>query len=115
MAVDGPPILTVVVETDVLAAAATVRVCGEVDLATVAELRAGLEEAVAGRPGRLVVDLAATTFIDASGMNAIAWARRAVPPACEMVLRNPNRLARMVIEVTGMDRICRVEVDRVMP
>jgi anti-anti-sigma factor len=105
----------VVVETDVAAAAATVRVCGEVDIATVAELRAGPEKVVAGRPGRLVVDLAATTFIDASGMNAIAWARRAAPPACEMVLHSPNRLARMVIGLTGMDRICRVEADKVMP
>ena len=112
MTVGGPPILTVMVETDGAGAAATVRVCGEVDLATVADLRAGLEKAVVGRPSRLVVDLAATTFIDASGMHAIAWARRAAPPACEVVLRSPNRLAQRVIELTGLDRTCRVETDR---
>ena len=110
----GLPVLAVVVETDVAASAATVRVCGEVDIATVADLQAGLEKAVASRPGRLVVDLAATTFIDAAGIDAIAWARRAVPPACELVLRNPNRLARTVIEVTGVDSTCRVESDKVV-
>lgn len=59
--------------------------------------------------------MAATTFIDASGMNVIAWARQIAPPACDMVLRNPNRLARTVIEVTGIDGICRVEEDTVSP
>ncbi len=103
------PVLAVDVGSDVAAGTATVTVCGEVDMATVAELRAGLEKAVAGRPDQLVVDLADTTFIDCAGMHAIAWARRAVPPACEIVLRSPNRLARMVIELTGMDRACRVQ------
>lgn len=114
MAVGGPPILAVAVDTE--SAAATVRVCGELDAATVGEFRAGLEEALARRPSRLVVDLAvdlaATTFIDAAGMHLIAWARKAAPPACEMILRSPNRLAQRLIELTGLDRTCRLEADR---
>ena len=46
------------------------------------------------------------------GMHAVARAFWAASPACEMVLRSPNRLAQMVIELTGMDRSCRVEADR---
>ena len=110
----GPPVLVVDVASDVAAGTATVTVCGEVDILTAAELQAGLEKAVAARPDRLVVDLAATTFIDCAGMHAIAWARRAVPPACEIVLRSPNRLARMVIELTGMDRTCRIQASKGM-
>jgi anti-anti-sigma factor len=49
---------------------------GEVDIAIVGELRHGLTKAVAARPARLVVDLAATAFIDCSGMAAIAQARQ---------------------------------------
>lgn len=43
----GPPELVVVVRPDFAAATATVRVCGEVDIATATDLRPGLGKAVA--------------------------------------------------------------------
>jgi anti-anti-sigma factor len=60
----------VVVRTEVADGVATVIVRGEIDLATVADLREGLDKAVAARPGRLVVDLGAATFIDCLGIGA---------------------------------------------
>lgn len=93
-----------VVQAKVADGAVTVVVQGEVDIATAPQLRLGLASALAGRPNRVVVDLGPTTFIDCSGMTAIAQAAQAAPPDCEIILRSPSRLAQRVIELTGMDR-----------
>ena len=59
-----------------------VRVCpvGEVDTATVGQLRARLDEAMASGSARVILDLRATTFLDSSGLHlaveAAAWAAR---------------------------------------
>ena len=49
----------------------TVRICpvGEVDLATVGRLRAQADEALATGPGRVILDLRQTTFIDSSAIH----------------------------------------------
>lgn len=106
MAVHEQPL---VVYVDVLDGSATVAVQGEIDIATVADLRDGLAKALAAMPCPLMVDLGATTFIDGSGMSAIAEARRDAPPGCQVVLRSPNRLARKVIELTGIDQSCLID------
>jgi anti-anti-sigma factor len=93
----------------------TVTVNGEVDIATVADLRAGLTEALGAQPRRLVVDLASTTFIDCSGMRVIRQAGREASPECTVILRSPNRLARKVIELTGMDRECLIDPEQTLP
>jgi anti-anti-sigma factor len=98
-----------VVDTQVADGTVTLAVRGEVDIATVGDLGDGLAKAVAARPARLVVDLAATVFIDCSGMEAIAQARQDAPPGCRIILRSPNRLARRMIELTGTDRICLID------
>jgi anti-anti-sigma factor len=97
------------VQTDVADGTATITVFGEVDIATVPDLRAGLAKAIATNPGRLVVDLGATRFIDCSGVRAIAQACRDAAPDCEIILRSPNPLARKVIELTQMDQVCLID------
>lgn len=106
MAVDGGAVL---VQTDIVAGTATLTVCGEVDISTVADLWEGLVQAMSTGPSRLVIDLGSTAFIDCSAMNAIAQAYGDAPPGCQFVLRSPSRLARRVIELTGMDRLCLVD------
>ncbi len=48
-----------------------VAIAGEVDVATAARVRAELRLAQALRPGRLILDLAGVTFLDAAGISAI--------------------------------------------
>jgi anti-anti-sigma factor len=90
---------------------ATVAISGEVDLTTAPELDECLVEVVAKRPDRLVVDLAQLHFIDCSGAAVLDRARQALLAAgCTMVLRSPNRLARIVLRVTGLEGLCQVAI-----
>ena len=89
--------------------AATVIVRGEIDIATVSYLRERLAEAAATNPKRLGVDLAATSFIDCSGIGAIAHTAHQMPSVCPVILRSPHGLVRRVIELTGMDRMCLID------
>lgn len=57
--------------------ACVVLVSGEVDLASAGDLRSALATAAAQRPARLVVDLTAVSFVDSSGLGAIAGGLRA--------------------------------------
>lgn len=93
---------------EVAGGAATVSVRGEVDIATIAEFEGGLARAISTGPSRLVVDLTDTGFIDGSGMGAIARASRQAPD-CQIVLRSPSPVARRMIELTEIDRICLVD------
>ena len=54
----------------------TVAVRGELDLASAGELRTRLEQLAAGKPDRLVVDLTQASFVDSSGLGAIAGGLR---------------------------------------
>jgi anti-sigma B factor antagonist len=84
-----------------------VAISGEVDLATAPELDEFLVEVVTECPDRLVVDLARLRFIDCSGVAVLHRAREALlSVGCTMVLRSPNRLARMVLRLTGLEGLC---------
>ncbi len=86
---------------------ATVAISGEVDVATAPELDECLVEVVTNRPDWLVVDLAALHFIDCSGAAVLERARDALVTAgSRMVLRSPNRLARIVLRLTGLEGLC---------
>ena len=80
-----------------------VRVVGDLDMATALELRSALRPD-SGRP--IVVDLAETTFIDSSGLNALV-------AACHLgtvvALRHPSAIVRRAIEVSGLDEILTIE------
>jgi anti-anti-sigma factor len=90
---------------------ATVAISGEVDLTTAPELDECLVDVVAKRPDRLVVDLAQLHFIDCSGAAVLDRARQALLSAgCPMVLRSPNRLARIVLRVTGLEGLCQAAI-----
>lgn len=52
-------------------------VAGEVDLASAGELRSALATAAEGRPEQILVDLSGVTFVDSSGLGAIAGGLRA--------------------------------------
>src|SRR5262245_26440888 len=56
---------------DVAQETGAVRVCpvGEVDTATIRELRARLDEAMASGARRVILDLRGTTFLDSAGLH----------------------------------------------
>jgi anti-sigma B factor antagonist len=86
-----------------------VAIHGEVDIATAPELRQQLFDIVDQHPSQIVLDLTDMGFIDCSGIAVIAAARAALPAQeCEIILRAPNRLARKVFQLTGLDGPCMV-------
>jgi anti-sigma B factor antagonist len=81
-----------------------VTVAGEVDIATVAQLRERLAAlAVSGVP--LVADLDQVSFIDATGLGALAGAaREAAEHGTSLHLVCAQRQTRRLFRVTGLDR-----------
>jgi anti-sigma B factor antagonist len=92
--VTGIPILPVV----------TVRISGEIDIATSQAMRDAL--ATGPDPAHLEVDLSAVTFMDASGIGVLLAARqRAVDGGGSLTLRAPSRAVRRVTGVLGLDEL----------
>ena len=81
-----------------------VSVAGEIDIATVARLRARLSAlAVGGVP--LVADLDQVSFIDATGLGALAGAaREAAAQGASMYVVCARPQTRRLFRVTGLDR-----------
>jgi len=80
-------------------------VAGEIDLATVEELRESLD-ALDGRivVDLAVVDLAAVSFIDAAGLGVFAGTRKRLRSRRgDLRLRAPQDQVRRVLEVVGLD------------
>jgi anti-anti-sigma factor len=76
---------------------------GEIDLVTVADVRAALDEA-AGESRRVVLDLRQVHFMDSSGLRLLVEAQqRAAQDGFDFaVVRGPASLERL-FEVTGLD------------
>ncbi|MGH3287881.1 MAG: STAS domain-containing protein [Streptosporangiaceae bacterium] len=81
-----------------------VTVVGEVDIATVARLRERLS-ALAARGVTLVADLDQVSFIDATGLGALAGAaREAADQGTSMYVVCARAQTRRLFRVTGLDR-----------
>ena len=55
--------------------AATVTVCGEIDLENVADLRSALDELVASTDGDIVIDLSEVSYLDSTGLHELLSVR----------------------------------------
>jgi anti-sigma B factor antagonist len=83
---------------------AIVAVAGEVDLATVGELRSTLDWVMAPPRAEVVVDLAAVEFIDASGLGALVGAAAAAARAgVRFRLQAPSPPVERVLELAGIN------------
>lgn len=81
----------------------TVAVRGELDLASADQLRAELDRVSEAQPDLLVVDLSGTTFVDSSGLGAIAGglrSQRRHGGALRVVGVSPP--VRKVFEISGL-------------
>ncbi|WP_249040743.1 STAS domain-containing protein [Actinoplanes teichomyceticus] len=87
----------------------TVSLRGEIDVLTVEQVRVALGEAVAGRPGRIVVDMAGVAFIDSTGLGAlISGFQRARDQAIDFRLARPSASVRQILVLSGLMEVVQV-------
>ena len=81
---------------------------GRLTMVSATTLRAAVDRAVAaGRP-KVVVDLAATTFLDSSGLGALVSSLKATRQAGgDLRIAAPTGQARTVLGLTNLDRVLR--------
>jgi anti-sigma B factor antagonist len=79
-----------------------VRLVGELDLYNAGEVRETLDEIVARRPGRVVVDLSEVTFIDSTGLGVLVQARSKLPDRKTFILSQPQPETRRALEISGL-------------
>ena len=83
---------------------------GDVDLRSVAGLRATLSAAAARRPARIVIDVADVTFMDTAALRTlIAIRRRCVAGGIGFTLRRPSHVVERLLTVTRLATVFDVE------
>lgn len=104
-------VLSSLVRCDIIesASAITVRLAGEVDLCSSPQLIELLERAGRGR-SRVVLDVRWVTFLDACGFSLLLHAaRRLQELGGELVLRQPHRAVRRILDLSGGDAALAIE------
>jgi anti-anti-sigma factor len=83
---------------------------GELDVLAAGDFLARAARAVnhtartgAGQAERLVLDLSGLSFLDCSGVRALAWLTQAVPDECPVVVRSLSQAARRVLDLVGLN------------
>ena len=84
----------------------TVAVHGEVDVSSAGVVQVAVDEARQAGCSDVVVDLAGVTFMDLSGLRVL---HAAATDGISLVVRNPTRLVRRVIDLAGMAELLPVE------
>jgi anti-sigma B factor antagonist len=84
---------------------------GELDVATVPELKVALTDLIDRHPGGAIwVDMGQVSFIDSSGLGVLVGAlKRARQREGSVVVRNLSGAPRKVFEITGLLEIFGVE------
>jgi anti-sigma B factor antagonist len=92
--------------TQSIGTATVIAVSGELDVATVPQLRTALTEAAEKGASRLVVDLSDVTFVDSVSVGAILHAQKRLGLEGRMaVVLAPNSYARVIFDVVGADAV----------
>jgi anti-sigma B factor antagonist len=100
----------VVARLDRAADVTTVALTGEVDVATVGQVRSALAEAIAAGPRSVVVDLSALSFIDSTGLGALIFGfQRARDAGITFRLARPTSGVRQILVVSGVLEVVELE------
>ena len=83
---------------------------GGVDMTGEPALAGVIEALSRSRPDVVVVDLTAVTFVCSTFVNFVSDLHDAVPNAV-LILRNPSRMARRLLAVTGLGLVVRMSDD----
>jgi len=87
---------------------AVLRLRGRLDMLSAGSVRERLREVVAGGRHHLVVDLSGVSFVDSSGLSAlISGLKQSRQAGGDLRLVNPAQQARLVLQVTALDRVMR--------
>jgi anti-sigma B factor antagonist len=81
-----------------------VSLAGELDLYNAEEVRGALQDATAGEPAMLVVDLEEVRFIDSTALGVLIEARSRMADRGGFRLAAPGLETRRALEVSGLDR-----------
>jgi anti-anti-sigma factor len=87
----------------------TVFIRGELDLVTMPFLAEQLTTVLEKMPGRLVLDLSRTGFVDCGSARLLAATGRSLPAGQRPVIRRPSPGVRRIFELTGLDADCEIE------
>lgn len=87
---------------------ATLRLSGELDLASLPAALDGLEKLLEREPGKLIIDLAGLSFADSCGLKLIVRAYKALA-GHPVIIRSPSRQLRTILQITGIDQLCTIE------
>ena len=82
---------------------AVVKISGDLDIYTSAELRGALLDLVDADAGTVVVDLSDVEFIDSTGLGVLVLAQKRLrQQGGEVILRSPSDKTRTILEITGL-------------
>ena len=94
--------------------AITFALSGELDLSTLEQLEAVLDDNLNGKPELVVVDLRKLTFLDSSGLRAVLALHAGVrDEGGRLVLVQGPRRVHRVLELTGADEELEIVADPV--
>lgn len=87
-----------------------VAVTGELDLPSAGQVETRLAELIEGDAETIVVDLMGVSFIDSAGLGVLLSATKALrSTGGELVLAADDRRILRLLEITGLNRVMRVE------
>lgn len=78
---------------------------GELDVQSVDELRARLNEAIDAGNKRIVMDLAEVSFIDSLSLSALVGARRKLGDDGRLALVAVHEYVRLILQATGLEQV----------
>jgi anti-anti-sigma factor len=100
------------IETETQGTSALVTIRGDLDLQVVDQLTEELTSIESDTPERLVIDLSRLTFMDSSGMGAVAAAQlRALKAGRTFAIVRPPAGVRQAFERTKLDEVITVTDD----
>jgi anti-sigma B factor antagonist len=94
-----------VLGVDTVGDASVVRLGGELDLYNAAQVRAGLDEACADTPERVVVDLGEVEFIDSTALGVLIETRTKLDNRGGLLLAAPGLETRRALQISGLDKL----------
>ena len=79
---------------------------GRLDVACAPALKEAISEVVKNGPPRIVIDMEGVSFVDSTGLGSVISALKQVRGSQgELRLAAPNQQARVVLELTTLDRV----------
>ena len=81
---------------------------GRLDTLTAPSLEEKINEVIDGAD-RLILDLGAVEYISSAGLRVLLGAVQQIEGKGEMIVRNPSRAVREVLDLTGFSRMFTIE------